>query len=76
MRLKTKEVAIGDLDNDGFEDIHVVFGFNLSPLQIFRNFGNGTFSSPIELPGGDQCDGLALGGVNNDGKLDIISGSY
>ena len=69
-------VAVGDFDNDGFEDLYVTgYGGN----RLYRNEGNGTFS--------DITDKAGVGGsgwstsavwvdLDNDGLLDLVVSRY
>jgi hypothetical protein len=70
-------VAVGDYDNDGFDDLFVTA---LGQSHLFHNNGNGTFTDVTEKAG--------LGGVkefststawvdyDKDGKLDLVVGNY
>ncbi|WP_104811889.1 FG-GAP repeat domain-containing protein [Aureitalea marina] len=73
-------VAIGDLNNDGFQDI--VFAGNDSPNVIYLNNGDMTFRD-ISKSAGIQSNrwstGINLVDINKDGYLDIYvanSGPY
>ena len=47
-------VAVGDFDNDGFDDIFITA---LGQSRLFHNNGNGTFSDVTELPDcGDRAN--------------------
>ena len=75
-------VAVGDFDNDGFEDLYVT-GVNRN--QLLRNNGNGTFT---DVTAKARVDGTAEGkgklwsvaagwfDYNNDGLLDLLVINY
>ncbi len=70
-------VAVGDYDNDGFDDIFVTA---LGQSHLFHNNGNGTFT--------DVTSKVGLGGINEfstsaawvdydrDGHLDLVVANY
>jgi len=69
-------VAIGDYDNDGFDDIYVTC---LGPNHLLRNNGNGTFTDVTQKAGvGDPrwSAGAAFVDYDNDGKLDLFVSNY
>jgi hypothetical protein len=60
------QVAIGDMNNDGLQDL-VSADFNVS---LFMQTAPGTFAAPVGLyPGG--ANWVAVGDLNNDGIADI-----
>ena len=70
-------VAVGDYDNDGFEDIYVTaYGQN----HLYRNTGKGKFTDVTQRSGtaGDAQPGqgwstsAAWVDLDNDGKLDLV----
>lgn len=70
-------VAVGDFDNDGFEDLYVTgYGGN----HLYRNNGNGTFTditessgtSGVTAPGESWYTSAAWVDLDNDGKLDLM----
>lgn len=70
-------VAVGDYDNDGFEDLYVTsYGGN----HLYHNNGNGTFTDVTVKSdtGGDATAGMgwstsaAWVDLDNDGKLDLV----
>ncbi len=74
--------AIGDLDNDGWEDIYVA---SVTRNHLYRNNGDGTFTDVTEKAGvgaptykGEKMWSAAAGWVdyNNDGKLDLFVANY
>ncbi len=66
-------VAIGDLDNDGFEDLFLTG--NMAPNKVYRNLGNWKFEDRTKASGitsrTDWATGVTMADVNGDGLLDI-----
>ncbi len=69
-------VAVGDYDNDGFEDIYVTgYGGNI----LYHNNGNGTFTDVTKKAGVGAGGWSASAGFfdyDNDGKLDLFVTRY
>lgn len=65
-------VAVGDYDNDGYEDLYVTaYGSN----KLYHNNGNGTFSdvtTQAGVGGGGWSTSAAWVDLDNDGLLDLI----
>jgi hypothetical protein len=70
-------VAVGDFDNDGYEDLYVTgYGGN----HLYHNNGNGTFTDVTEhsgtvgnkTPGNGWSTSAAWVDLNNDGLLDLV----
>ena len=70
-------VAVGDYDNDGFEDLYVTgYGGN----HLYHNNGNGTFTDVTAVsgtsgptaPGESWYTSAAWVDLDNDGKLDLM----
>ena len=70
-------VAVGDFDNDGFEDLYVTaYGGN----RLYRNTGKGTFTDVTEssgtggstTPGETWSTSAAWVDLDNDGLLDLV----
>ncbi len=68
--------AVGDFDNDGFEDLLVT---NYGGVILYRNNGNGTFTD-ISQKAGLRVDGWTSSAgffdYDNDGKLDLFICRY
>jgi len=66
-------IAVGDIDNDGFEDLY--FSSNFGPNKLYRNKGDFTFEDITRSSGTSDVEGFKTGvtmlDVNNDGWLDI-----
>jgi hypothetical protein len=70
-------VAVGDYDNDGYEDLYVTaYGGN----HLYHNNGNGTFTDVTTssgtggstAPGESWYTSAAWVDLDNDGKLDLV----
>src|SRR6267154_968051 len=65
-------VAVGDYDNDGYEDLYVTaYGGN----KLYHNNGEGTFSDVTEkagIVGGGWSTSAAWVDLVNDGFLDVV----
>src|SRR5262245_5371318 len=65
-------MASGDLNRDGAPDLVIV---HPQGNQVLLNLGDGTFGAPTFFSGGTGSTGwVALGDLNNDGKLDAVAG--
>jgi len=69
-------VAVGDYNNDGFEDLYITC---LGPNHLFKNNGNGTFTD-VTLKAGVSdprwSTGAAFVDYDNDGRLDLFVANY
>jgi hypothetical protein len=68
--------AIGDYDNDGYDDIYITaVGSN----HLFRNLGNGKFAD-VTVKAGVADPGFSTSAIwfdyDNDGKLDLFVAHY
>jgi hypothetical protein len=68
--------AIGDYDNDGYDDIYITA---LGSNHLFRNLGNGKFAD-VTAKAGVASPGFSTGAAwvdyDNDGKLDLYVAHY
>jgi enediyne biosynthesis protein E4 len=69
-------LAVGDYDNDGYEDLFVsAYGGN----RLYHNNGNGTFTDVTEsagVGGGGWSSSAARVDLDNDGLLDLVVVRY
>jgi enediyne biosynthesis protein E4 len=69
-------VAVGDYDNDGFQDLYVTnFGHNV----LYHNNGNGTFTDVTAQAGVDDprwSASAAWVDYDRDGRLDLFVANY
>jgi enediyne biosynthesis protein E4 len=70
-------VAIGDYDNDGFDDIFISA---LGQSHLFHNNGNGTFTDVTKAAGmwgpNEFSTSAAWIDYDRDGKLDLVVANY
>ena len=69
-------VAVGDYDNDGYDDLYVTYyGGNV----LYHNNGDGTFTDVTEragVGGGKFGTSCAFGDFDGDGRLDLYVANY
>jgi hypothetical protein len=69
-------VAVGDYNNDGFEDLYVTC---VGPDHLLKNNGNGTFTDVTKAAGVSDprwTTGAAFVDYDNDGRLDLFVSNY
>jgi hypothetical protein len=70
-------VAVGDYDNDGFDDIFITA---VGQSHLFHNNGNGTFTDVTKSAGlwgpNEFSTGAAWVDYDRDGKLDLVVANY
>jgi hypothetical protein len=70
-------VAVGDYDNDGYDDIFITA---VGQSHLFHNSGNGTFTDVTRAAGlwgpNEFSTSAAFVDYDNDGKLDLLVGNY
>ena len=72
-------VAVGDFDNDGYEDLFIA---SAGRNTLYHNNGNGTFTDVTEQseigakPAGTLSIGAAWFDYDNDGLLDLVVSNY
>ncbi len=70
-------VAVGDYDNDGFDDLFVTA---LGQSRLFHNNGNGTFTDLTQKAGlsgpRELSTSAAWVDFDKDGRLDLVVGNY
>ena len=67
-------VSVGDIDDDGFEDLYVCQPAGL-PNRLYKNRGDGTFEDITESSGVGILENTACGlfaDIDNDGHQDLI----
>jgi hypothetical protein len=70
-------VAVGDFDNDGFDDLFITA---LGQSHLFHNNGNGTFTEVTNTAGmwgpSEFSTSAAWVDYDRDGKLDLVVANY
>jgi enediyne biosynthesis protein E4 len=70
-------VAVGDYDNDGFDDLFITA---IGQSHLFHNNGNGTFTEVTKAAGMWGPDEFSMSAAwvdyDRDGKLDLVVANY
>ncbi len=64
-------ICVGDFNHDGAFDLVTASTYS-SYLSILLGYGNGTFHPYSQVWAGISPAAIAVGDVNNDGKLDVV----
>ncbi|HYE80395.1 MAG TPA: FG-GAP-like repeat-containing protein, partial [bacterium] len=81
------DVVLADMDGDGDLDLlsanyssgsgtPIPGGTSASSLSVCRNDGSGTFGTPADVLVAAQPSTMAVGDLDNDGDLDVITVGY
>ena len=66
------DIATGDLNGDGRNDIVVIEANGSKGILIFYQNATGTLNQPLIIDSSLQLSGIAIGDVNNDGLADLV----
>jgi hypothetical protein len=67
----TLDVAIGDLNGDGRNDLAVAFSTQTGAISILINQGNRAFAAPVNYNVCSSSSGVAIGDLDGDGDNDL-----
>ena len=70
--VKNRDLALGDVDNDGDIDAFVTNGKEPWPNEVWLNDGTGQFTNSGQSLGNSRDEGIALGDLDGDGDLDAF----
>jgi len=71
-------IVTADFDGDGKVDI-AVSNFTGTTIYVYKNTSSGTtisLGTPLSLAAGSAPNGIAVGDVDGDGKMDIATANY
>ncbi len=66
-------IKVGDMNNDGFEDV-ITADREGSSVNVLLGNGNGGFQTPMTFATADGADNIAIDDFNRDGVLDVAAG--
>jgi surface-anchored protein len=71
-----RSITIGDTDQDGLADIHLVKGIpSGSAVVVLRGSSDGSFRTPVVLASGPEFTDLKIGDIDVDGRPDLAVAS-
>lgn len=80
----SRDIALGDFDDDGHTDLAVGVGDARVALLVFRGLGTGAFEGPTDYPplptpipgSSDGLENLDVADLNGDGRDDIVAAHH
>ncbi len=73
-------IGSGDFNGDGRQDIALSYRDGVGPkhiLLIFLQNIDGSYpANPIPYAGGNRSEHLAIGDLNNDGRMDVATADF